>query len=134
MLGTAIYTVLAAALVFGIVFPLRRWLAPQRPIRDKSELVGLTFVLLVISPLQAALVTCGVIFLFGIGSLILLWIGWLINVDMLAETKAAFLEYAPSFVLDVNSRQVLIAIFVVSYLGLLANGIRMLLQLDHSPR
>jgi hypothetical protein len=134
MLGTALYAALAASIVFAIVVPLRRLLAPHRPMPDKSELVGLTFVLLVISPLGAVLVTCGFIFLFGIGALILMWIGWLVNIDMLAETKAAFFEYAPSFVQGVNSRQVLIAIYAVSYLALLANGIRMLFQLDHPPR
>ena len=124
---TALGLALALAIVFLVIVSVQRS-APHRHLPDRFELADLTFVLVVVSPLGAALVTCGLIFLFGVFALVLTSIGWLANYDLLAGTKAIFFEYTPSFVQAIRSWQVLIAIYVMSYIALLANGIRVLIQ------
>jgi hypothetical protein len=130
---TALCLALALSIVFLVIAPLQR-AGSNRPLPARFELVRLTFVLLVVSPLGAAIVTSGLIFLFGIVALVLVWIGWLVNSDPLVEAKTTFFEYTPPFVQGVRSWQVLIAIYVITFITLLAHGIRVLIHHGRSPR
>ena len=87
---TALGLALALAIVF-LVFVSGDRLASHRHLPDGFELADLTFVLLVVSPLGAALVTCGLIFLFGVFALVLTSIGWLANYDLLAGSQSHLL-------------------------------------------
>jgi hypothetical protein len=138
ILGTALYAALAFAIVFAIIVPLQRLLAPHRPLPGRSDephsdfhhtgavswqdMVGLTFVLLVISPMAAAVATCAVIFLFGVSALILVLIGWLANFDLLSAVNALFREHAPSVVQGAQAWQILFAIFAISYIAFFTNN------------
>ena len=128
LVETAFCLALALAISFLVIVPLQR-LAPHRSLPERFELVRLAFVLLlVISPLGAAIVTGGLIFLAVVVALVLVWSGWLINFDLLVEGKAAFFASAPPFVQGIRSWQVLIAIYVITFIALLAQGIRVLIQ------
>jgi hypothetical protein len=121
---TALCLALAVAIVFLVLVPLHR----HRRLPDRIELGNLSSVVLVISPIGAALVTCGLIVLFGAFALILMLIGGVANHDLLAASKASLFEYAPPFVQGMRSWQVLIAIYVICFITLLAHGIRVLLR------
>jgi hypothetical protein len=130
LVETAFCLALALAISLIVIVPLER-MAPHRSLPERFESVRLAFVLfLVISPLGAAIVTGVLIFLSVVVALVLVWIGWLINSDLLVEAKAAFFASAPPFVHGIRSWQVLIAIYVITFITLLAQGIRVLIQHD----
>jgi len=76
--------------------------------------------------------TCGLMLFFAVVALVVLWMGWLFNSDLLVEAKATFFEYAPPFLQGVRSCQVVITIYVFTCLALLAQGIRVLIQYRRS--
>jgi hypothetical protein len=126
----AVCLALALAISLTLIVPLQR-LAPHRSLPERFESVRLAFVLfLVISPVGAAIVTGGLIFLSVLVALVLVWIGWLINSDLLVEARTAFFASAPFFVQGMRLWQVLIAIYVITFITLLAQGIRVLIQHD----
>ncbi len=128
LVETAFCLALGLAITFLVVVPLQR-LVPHRSWPERFERMPLAFVLLcVISPLGAAIITGGLIFLSVAVALILVWIGWLINSDMLVEAKAAFFASAPPFVEGIRSWQILIAIYVITFITLAAQGIRLLIR------
>jgi hypothetical protein len=124
LVETALCLALAVAIGFLVLVPLHR----HRRLPERIKLGSLSSVVLVISPLGAALVTCGLIVLFGAFALILMLIGGVANHDLVATAKASLFEYAPPFVQGMRSWQVLIAIYVICFITLLAHGIRVLVQ------
>jgi hypothetical protein len=128
LVETAFCLALVLAISLILIVLLQR-VGSQRSLPQKFESVRLAFVLfLVVSPLGAAIITGGLIFLSVAVALVLVWIGWLMNSDLLMEAKTAFFASAPPFVQGIRSWQVLIAIYVITFITLLAQAIRVLIQ------
>jgi hypothetical protein len=124
LVETAFCLALALAISLIVIVPLQR-LAPHRSLPERFESLPLAFVLfLVISPVGAVIITGGLIFLSVAVALVLVSIEWLISSDLLVEAKTTFLASAPPFVQGIRSWQVLIAIYVITFITLLVQGIR----------
>jgi hypothetical protein len=130
LVETTLCLALAVAIVLLVLVPLHR----HRRLPERIKLGSLSSVVLVISPIGAALVTCGLIVLFGVFSLILMLIGGVATHDLLATAKASLFEYAPPFVQGTRSWQVLIAIYVICFITLLAHGMRVLIRHSRPSR
>jgi hypothetical protein len=124
LVETAHCLALAGAIVLLVLVPLHR----HRRLPARIKLGSLSSAVLVISPIGAALLTCGLIVLFASFALILLLIGGMANHDLLATAKASLFEYAPPFVQEMRSWHVIIAIYVICFITLLAHGIRVLIH------
>jgi hypothetical protein len=124
LVETALCLALALTIAFLVFVPLHR----PRPLPDRLELTNLSFVFLAISPIGAALLTCGLIVLFGAFAAVLRAIGWLASYDLLDGAKATFFQYAPPVFHGARSWQVMIAIYLFCLTTLLARGIRVLLR------
>jgi len=124
LIETALCLALALTIAFLVFVPLHR----PRPLPDRLELTNLSFAFLTISPIAAALLTCGLIVLFGAFAAVLWAIGWLANYNLLDGAKATFFQYAPTFFQGARSWQVMIAIYLLCLITLLAHGIRVLLR------